>query len=147
MDNIQTLITELTSGDDERAEAVAARFVTLGNDGLHGLRDLLAAAATQQPEDVDIRWWALRALSEFIDPLATALLIHSLQQDPDAGVRQCAALGLRKQANPETIPALIQALNDPDPLCMTLAADTLAVIGFSAASSFPHPDPPQHHHH
>ena len=49
--------------------------------------------------------------------------------DPDASVRQCAAVGLRLRPSPEGLPALAKALFDVDALVARLAADALAAAG------------------
>jgi len=122
MPDLQALLADLASGDDEKAEAAALAFSEQSAAALPHLEALLNAA------DEDTRWWAARAVAEVDGPQVTALLVKTLQ-DSSAGVRQCAALGLRKFADPQTIPFLIDLLSDPDPLCVTLAGDTLTVIG------------------
>jgi HEAT repeat protein len=52
--------------------------------------------------------------------------------DPDAGVRQCAALGLRQQPDAQAVPSLVEALHDRDPLVARLAGEALAAAGEQA---------------
>ena len=122
MGTIENLISELTSGDDERAEACVGKVVAYGPAALPNLAKLLSS-----PE-VDTRWWALRALAELRLPRARDLIIEALN-DPETSVRQCAALGLRLQPDPRAVPILITALDHPDALYASLAAHTLVATG------------------
>ena len=53
MDELTSLLADLTSGEDERAEAAARRLTAFS---VSALDPLLHSA------DIDTRWWALRAL-------------------------------------------------------------------------------------
>jgi len=128
MQDKQKLLAELSSGDDERAEAAVASLAEFGVRALPELEVLLTSAASIQAQDVDRRWWALRALAEISDPQVTPLLMTALR-DEDASVRQCAAMGARKQPDPLLVPVLIEMLSDEDHLCASLAADALVTIG------------------
>lgn len=125
MEDVQTLFAELTSGEDERAEAAVAELAAYGAAAIPTLHELLRAP------DEDTRWWAVRVLAEISDPQVPPLLIYALG-DPQISVRQCAALSLRKQPDSQAIPALIRALTDPDPLSADLATDALVTIGAPA---------------
>ncbi|RME89287.1 MAG: HEAT repeat domain-containing protein [Anaerolineae bacterium] len=122
--DLDTLLADLTSGDDARAEAAVPALVALGETAFPALRRLLAS------EDADHRWWAVRVLSQHPSPpvewIARAL------EDPSADVRQCAALGLCAHPSEENIPALIRALSDADSMVSDLAARALASIGEAA---------------
>jgi len=122
MQTIENLISELTSGDDERAEASVGKIVAYGPAALPNLAKLLSS-----PE-VDNRWWALRALAELPFLQARNLMLEALD-DPEISVRQCAALGLRLQPDPRAVPTLITALDHPDALYASLAAHTLVATG------------------
>jgi len=126
---IQKLISELCSGDDLRAEAAALEMAALPrprhSEVLAALQELLA-----KPQS-DLRWWAVRALSEIDHPGVPGLLLQALG-DSDAAVRQCAALGLRLRPNLQAIPALSAALSDQDHLLASLAADALIAVGSPA---------------
>ncbi|HLE50642.1 MAG TPA: HEAT repeat domain-containing protein, partial [Anaerolineales bacterium] len=98
-----SLLKELTGGVDERAEAAARALARYGLEVLPALQELL-----HRP-DPDLRWWATRALAEIDDPQVVSLLLESLQ-DPDALIRQCAALALRQQPSFQAVPGLAQAL-------------------------------------
>jgi len=124
----QELLADLSSGDDERAEAAVAGLAEYAGQALPELKALLEDSAGMQAQDIDLRWWALRALAEISDPQVIPLLIAALH-DEDASIRQCAAMGARKQPDPLTIPALIEMLSDEDHLSASLAADALATIG------------------
>ena len=125
MDELQFWLGELTSGEDERAEAALAGLTSLGNSAMSALSPLAGSA------DEDTRWWALRALAEFDSPSVQKHLIAALE-DEEPAVRECAALGLRIHPTPEAVPALVAALNDSDMLTADLAADALIDIGAAA---------------
>ena len=120
-----SLISNLTSGDDDLAEAAANDIAAQGAEAIPALLDLLASP------NADSRWWAVRTLAEISDPQIPPRLRDALS-DPDPAVRQCAALGLSQQPDSEAIPDLIAALNDDDRLIARLAADALGAIGEDA---------------
>jgi HEAT repeat protein len=122
MDSIENLIKELTSGDDERAEASVVKIAAHGPGVLSILKKTISSS------DPDVRWWALRAAAEIPSPETSSLLIAALD-DPDTSVRQCAALGLRLVPDPQAVPRLIACLDDRDPLFASLVADALIAIG------------------
>lgn len=124
-DNLDFLLSDLTGGDEGRAEAAARKLAEHGRAALPALAALLASP------DPDRRWWAVRALAEIADPGVPALLGAALN-DADAAVRQCAALALRRRPHPEAIPDLVRALGDSDRLLAHLAADALAAAGSPA---------------
>lgn len=122
---LTSLLSELTSGDDQQAENAVPDLIQLGEPSLHALLNLL------DHENSDHRWWAVRALSGFSHSSATEALIQSLS-DPDPGVRHCAAIGLRQIPTPDAIPPLIEALESDDRLFARLAGDALAAFGTPA---------------
>jgi HEAT repeat protein len=122
---LQTLIDELTSGDDQRAEASVTCLKLYGNRALPAVTPLLEAP------DVDARWWAVRLLAEFGDSGAPDLIIQALE-DEDTSVRQCAALAISQNVDQRAVPGLIRLLSDPDSLLVRLAANALVAIGTSA---------------
>ncbi|MBM3145272.1 MAG: HEAT repeat domain-containing protein [Chloroflexi bacterium] len=122
MSNLNFLISNLISGDDEQAEAAAVEMAAFGADALPALKELLGSS------DADTRWWATRALAGIAHPESTLLLRKGLS-DPDLSVRQCAALAFKEHASGETIPDLISALNDHDQLLRRLAAEALIAVG------------------
>lgn len=131
MGKLQKLLGELASGDDQRAEAAVAGLAEHGTDAIPVLKEMLSQGKSTQASDIDQRWWVLRALAEIPDPRVPPLLVSALE-DEDAGVRQCAALGARKQPDARAVPALIRMLSDEDHLCADLASDALATIGSPA---------------
>lgn len=130
-DVLQSLIAGLKSGDDARAEAAVSPLSSLGRAAVSALRELLASQNGKSTAEVDARWWAVRVLAEIPGPETSQALCAALQ-DPDASVRQGAALGLRSQPDPGCIPALISALNDSDPLTAQMAGDALIALGSEA---------------
>ena len=125
MDQLQDLLSELTSGDDERAEAAIPGLAAHGETAVEALRPLA------MDPSADNRWWAVRALAEIPSRQAPGLLLTALG-DEDIAVRQCAALGLRRQPHDLAVPALIAALKNPDHLLSNLAGDALTAIGAPA---------------
>ena len=126
---LHNYLTDLASGDDARAEAAVEELATLSTDQQEEALDALQAMLTSP--DVDTRWWAARALAAIPDTQVPALLLKAFT-DEEAGVRQCAALGLRLHPTPLAVPALIAALSDEDPLVADLSADALGETGASA---------------
>lgn len=125
MDQLQALLVELTSGDDERAEAAVAPLAAREQNAVAALRPLIS-----EPNS-DTRWWAIRVLAEIKNPQVPPLLINSLS-DEDAAVRQCAAQALYQQPDPRAVGDLIAALASEDRLFAHLAANALGAIGGSA---------------
>ncbi len=124
MPALQDLLAALTSGDDDRAEAAVSPLVQMGDSALPDLARLACA------NDPDHRWWALRCLAQFADP-PLAPFLESLD-DAQAELRQCAALGLAHHPDRTAIPALSRALQDPDSLVASLAANALISLGAEA---------------
>jgi HEAT repeat protein len=131
-----SVLDELFSGDDERAQA-AASLVTV--DCLPALR---AALAAQEP---DRRWWAVAALAHVPGEQATELLTAAVG-DPDADLRSAAVHALGYRAAPESVPPLLRALRDPSDYVARLATDALIRIGrpavpelIEALNHDPHP--------
>jgi HEAT repeat protein len=122
---LQTLIDELTSGDDLRAEASVTCLSQYGSRLLPAITPLVDAP------DVDARWWAVRLLAELGDSGAPDLIIKALQ-DEDTSVRQCAALAISQNGDERAVPGLIRLLSDPDSLLARLAANAMVAIGTSA---------------
>lgn len=122
---LQTLLGELTSGDDSRAEAAVASLAEIGPNVTASLLALLDS------EDVDRRWWAARALAALDDLTARGGLVRALA-DREGSVRQCAALGLRQWPTADAVPGLVAMLGEKDRLSARLAADALAAIGGAA---------------
>lgn len=122
--DLKALLSDLTSGDDALAESTVASLVLLGRKSIKALGKL------RESPEVDIRWWALRALAQFELPPIT-WFVASLS-DPSSEVRQCAALGLCHHPSEEAVPALIRLLSDADSVTANLAASALIAIGTPA---------------
>ena len=123
--SLHELLLELTSGDDPRAEAAALAIGAYGSQAVAILAPLLHSG------DADHRWWAVRGLAELPGEVAGEYLIQALK-DPDPAVRQCAALGLSRNAADAAVPALVEAMSSEDALLVRLAANALASIGAQA---------------
>ena len=123
--DLQFLIDELTSGDDARAEGASQHLAEVGPSAVSLASQLLSLG------DSDQRWWAVRTLARLATPEATRALTSALT-DPQAAVRQAAALGLRGTTEPACLSALAATLGDPDPLAARLAGDALAEAGSQA---------------
>ena len=122
---ISELVRRLLADDDSALQA-SEEIAAQGNAALPTIQALLAH------EQADVRWWALHTcviIPEGAD--VTPFLIQGLQ-DPDATVRQCAALGLQQRPDERAVPALITALSDDDSLVVRLSANALAATGPSA---------------
>jgi len=124
---LQSLLKDLTSGDEPRAEKAVPALIELGEEAIPALLDLTNSA------DVDARWWALRTLAQ--SPLARTVWLVPFLNDPAPEVRQCAALGLANKPDESAAPALIQALSDEDTLVGNLAVKALVNIGKPAVPS------------
>jgi HEAT repeat protein len=125
MEDSHSLIQDLTSGDDRRAEAAARKLAQQGSEALPALRELLEST------NADARWWAIWALASFSHPEVGSLLRTQLK-DPDNAVRQCAALALREQPYNNAIPDLVDLLEEQDPILARLAAAALIAAGREA---------------
>ena len=82
----QDLLAELTSGDNERAEKSIPALVQLGMAAFPALLDLTRA------DEVDSRWWAVRALAA--SPHTRTEDLIPLLSDSAPEVRAAAALAL-----------------------------------------------------
>jgi HEAT repeat protein len=125
MPGLETLLEELTSGDDERAEAAVPRFIEHASIAVEALAGMLGE------EDANTRWWAIRTLGTFEGFIAKKYLRHGLQ-DQDIAVQQCALLGLREHPDPNVVSDLTSLLTQPDWMIKRLAADALIAIGKEA---------------
>jgi HEAT repeat protein len=122
---LQNLLDDLKSGDEERAERAVTELIELGEDAIPSLLDLTKSS------DVDARWWALRTLAE--SPLCrTEWLVPFLMNDPAPEIRQCAALGLAERPDESAIKPLVRTLSDEDGMLNSLAANALVRIGGAA---------------
>jgi len=125
--DLQSLLEDLTSGDEPRAEKAVPALIELGEEAIPALLDLTNSA------DVDERWWALRTLAQ--SPLARTVWLVPFLNDPAPEVRQCAALGLANKPDESATSLLVQALSDEDTLVGNLAVKALVNIGKPAVPS------------
>ena len=124
---MQELLAELTSGDDTRAEKSIPAIVDLGMDAIPTLLELTRA------EEVDSRWWAVRALAA--SPHTRTENLIPLLSDSASEVRAAAALALCNHPDESAIPALINTLSDEDSLTAGLAGNALVKIGSPSVPS------------
>jgi len=122
------ILDELLSSDEDQAEAVVQLVKTASELERQSILEQVCIRLEAGCPGVDERWWALRLVAEVPDDRSFYWLLRGLH-DEDPGIRQCAALGLRRDPNERAIPELISALADPDSLCADLVADTLIQIG------------------
>lgn len=124
---LQSLLHDLVSGDETRADDAVTALVELGEEAIPALLDL-----TRSP-DADSRWWALRTLAQ--SPLSRTEWLVPFLSDPAPEVRQCAALGLAAKPDESAIQPLIRALSDGDSMVGSLAVHALVKIGGAAVPS------------
>ena len=128
MNNLQSLLDELSSGDESRAENAVPALIEMGESAIPALMDLARSP------DADSRWWAVRTLAQ--SPLLrTEWLVPFLSNDSAPEVRQCAALGLGTKADESAIQPLVEALSDKDSMVGNLAMNALVKIGKPATPS------------
>lgn len=125
--DMESLLAELTSGDDERAENAITDLVNLGRGVIPSLLDRACS------DDVDTRWWAIRALAASPHTHTQDLIPHLSDSAPE--VRAAAALALCAHPGEEAVTALIQTLGDGDSLTAGLAGTALVKIGAPAVPS------------
>lgn len=117
------LLSELTSGDDARAQVAVDQMARVpGEKLLPGLKEIFSSP------DLDLRCWAVRALAE-IDAPECSDLLRKMVGDKDPIVQQCAVLALREKPAPEAGPELAGLLSSPDSLTARLAGDALISLG------------------
>jgi HEAT repeat protein len=124
---LQDLLSDLTSGNETRAERAVPALIELGAEAIPALLDLTRSS------DVDQRWWSLRVLAQ--SPQAQAAWLVPFLSDPAREVRQCAALGLAIKPDDSAVQPLVQALSDEDSMVSSLAVNALVKIGNAAVPS------------
>ena len=120
----KALLADLTSGDEDRAEAAARRLAQAGEAVLPAIEPLL-----HSPEP-DQRWWAVRTVAQMGEPRVD-WLIQALA-DSSSEVRAAAALGLASHPVEQAAPGLVAALQDEDSIVAVLAVNALATLGKTA---------------
>jgi HEAT repeat protein len=124
---LQDLLDDLTSGEEERAEAAVPFLLGMDADAIPALLDLTQATG------VDTRWWALRVLAS--SPHSRTEWLVPFLNDAAPEVRQCAALGLAIKADESATQPLVQALSDENSMVASLAMNALVKIGGAAVPS------------
>jgi HEAT repeat protein len=119
--SLQDLLSDLTSGNETRAENAVPALIELGEEAIPALRDLTHSS------EVDHRWWSLRVLAQ--SPHAQAEWLIPFLSDPAREVRQCAALGLAIKPGESATEPLVRALSDEDSMVSSLAVNALVKIG------------------
>ncbi|MCH7662423.1 MAG: HEAT repeat domain-containing protein [Chloroflexi bacterium] len=122
MPDLDSLLSDLSSGDDELAEKAAIAIKFYGQNAIIKLSQLL------ENTDPDIRWWAVRSLAEFQVGKTTELIINALEDD-NSDVIQCALVAIRNRPDSASIPALTRFLGNENRLLSRLAMDALVAIG------------------
>ncbi len=127
MTALESLLDDLSSGDEARAEAAIPQLIEMDVAAIPALLDLANSS------NVDTRWWALRALAS--TPHSRTEWLLPFLKDPAPEVRQCAALGLAIKPDESAAESLVQALSDEDSMLGSLAANALVKIGSAAVPS------------
>ncbi len=123
MAELDELLEELSSEDEDRAQAAIPALSMQGAAAIQGLTQLLNSPIA------DRRWWATYALSVFkAEPDAQKAIIRMLR-DPDNAVQQCAALALKHNPTPDALVPLLDTLRSEDRLTARIAGDALAALG------------------
>jgi hypothetical protein len=125
MKDLGELLSDLISGDMERAEAAANALPEHGEAALAKLSKLI------ENSSIDTRWWGVRALAGFAQVEAGNLLMARLT-DPDSSIRYCATLALGQKQRETAIASLIEVLTSIDPLFARLGGDALVAQGSAA---------------
>ena len=118
---LQALLVDLTSGEDDRAEPASVRLANMPEQAQSSLQSMLKA------ESEETRWWALQTLAQFeqADPSWFAPLLN----DPSEEIRAAAALALWHHPAPAYAERLADMLDDPSSLVTSLASNALIAIG------------------
>jgi len=121
---IQSLLIELNSGDDHRAELAVPALSAQGDSALPALQEMLDSTV------IDSRWWAVRCLAQMENP-PSDLLVGSLE-DGSQEVRQCAALAISHHPHISAIKSLLDLIQETESVTTNLAATALIAIGKEA---------------
>jgi HEAT repeat protein len=126
MDNLSSLLADLSCGNDERAEAAALGLPEHGEAAFVALQELLRSG------HIDTRWWAVRALAEWPKSDKVTRELLTALEDDSKDVRQCAVMALGRHPDPQAVLPFIRALSDPDLMTSQLACNALISIGAEA---------------
>jgi HEAT repeat protein len=139
-DSISTLIATLNDHDQNVRLAAFGALAEIGPEAKDAVPLLRAAL---QSKDINKRYWAAVTLAKAAPrevATATKSLIEALKHGHDAPTRGVAAEGLGElgdAATADAIPALTDALRDPDRMVRTSAAEALGKMGPRARISLP----------
>jgi HEAT repeat protein len=122
---LDDLLKAILSGDDQAAEMAVLDLQS------HGTAIVPQLITSYHSDEIEKRWWAIRALSMISDEQARNTIKAALK-DRSIAVQQCAALALREQPSLDAIPELIEFLGSKDPLLARLAGDALIASGENA---------------
>jgi HEAT repeat protein len=123
---LQELLSDLTSGNETRAEKAVPALIELGEEAIPALLELTRST------EADYRWWGLRVLAQLPYASRQADWLVPFLNDPAQEVRQCAALGLAIKPDERATQPLVQALSDKDSIVSSLAVNALVKIGKAA---------------
>jgi HEAT repeat protein len=123
---LPAMLSDLLSGDDERAEAAARELAQHSQESLPELYKLLAST------DVEHRWWAVRAIAGCEPAEQTTRHLLAALEDQSSEVRQAAALAFCHRPDSQATPALLRALSDPDTMVASMAGKALALLNSDA---------------
>jgi HEAT repeat protein len=122
--SLQALLSDLTGGNETRAEKAVPGLIELGEESIPALLDLTRSS------EVDHRWWALRVLAQ--SPHSKSEWLVPFLNDQAREVRQCAVLGLAIKPDESAIQPLVRALSDEDSMVSSLSVNALVKIGKAA---------------
>jgi HEAT repeat protein len=106
----------------------ATRLPQFGLEALEAVRNLLKV------QNVDVRWWAVRAAAGFDNTYGTTEDLLTALEDESAEVRQAAAMAFCHRSDPQALAALARSLSDTDPMVSRLASNALVLLGSEAVT-------------
>lgn len=121
-------LRQVASSGDEAAQALALKLLTRK----YPAEAVGVAAEAITSPDSNRRLNAVQLVGE-LDNAGAAKILGQALQDSDIGIRQAAVMGLQGQTSPESIPLLIEALQDKAASIRLLALDILAEKGARGA--------------
>jgi HEAT repeat protein len=125
MPDLRALLSDLTSGDDQRAKRASAEIVQRGETALPALQACFIGG------NPDAQWWVICTLASIPSPAIIPFLEAGLASSLPA-LQQSALLACRLQPFPDLVPAILPLLGAPDKLTARLAGDALIAQGNAA---------------
>ncbi len=135
---LPSLIRALADDEDPRVRTgVAAAIAGVDRSGLDAKLIVPPLLKAVNDPDPRVRTQAICTLGTLQETACITLLIQKLKTDSNADVRRAAAvvLGDFGSASKGAIPALVQAVNDPDPRVRTQAICTLGILQETACTT------------